>query len=50
MIRTFGAEDLKIHSATSVPLPHFVETFMDNGYYDMYKITEGSVTSTLMAS
>src|SRR6266487_849783 len=22
----------------SAPLPHFVETFMDNGYYDMYKI------------
>ena len=29
----------KIHFRNvSAPLPHFVETFMDNGYYDMYKI------------
>ena len=27
MIRYFAA-----------PLPHFVETFIDNGYYDMWKI------------
>src|SRR5205823_1368108 len=25
-------------SNVSAPLPHFVETFMDNGYYDMWKI------------
>ena len=36
----WGGEDLEDSlSATSMrPLPHFVETFMDNGYYDMYKI------------
>ena len=29
----------KIHFRNvSAPLPHFVETFMDDGYYDMYKI------------
>ena len=29
----------KIHFRNvSAPLPHFVETFVDNGYYDMYKI------------
>ena len=22
------------------PLPHFVETFLDNGYYDLYKVVE----------
>jgi mannonate dehydratase len=22
----------------SAPLPHFVETFVDNGYYDMYAV------------
>lgn len=40
MIRTFGAEKIwKIHFRNvSAPLPHFVETFMDNGYYDMSKI------------
>src|ERR1700742_2275853 len=40
MIRYFGAEKIwKIHFRNvSAPLPHFVETFMDNGYYDMYKI------------
>ncbi len=40
MIRYFGAETIwKIHFRNvSAPLPHFVETFMDNGYYDMYKI------------
>src|SRR5215472_15300030 len=40
MIRYFGAQKIwKIHfrNVTS-PLPRFVETFMDNGYYDMYKI------------
>jgi len=40
MIRYFGAQKIwKIHFRNvSAPLPHFVETFMDNGYYDMYKI------------
>jgi mannonate dehydratase len=40
MIRFFGASKIwKIHFRNvSAPLPHFVETFMDNGYYDMYKI------------
>jgi mannonate dehydratase len=40
MIRYFGAEKIwKIHFRNvSAPLPHFAETFMDNGYYDMYKI------------
>jgi mannonate dehydratase len=40
MIRAFGAKKIwKIHFRNvSAPLPHFVETFMDNGYYDMWKI------------
>lgn len=40
MIRYFGAEKIwKIHFRNvSGPLPHFVETFMDNGYYDMYRV------------
>jgi mannonate dehydratase len=40
MIRYFGADKIwKIHFRNvSAPLPHFVETFMDNGYYDMWKI------------
>jgi mannonate dehydratase len=40
MIRHFGAGKIwKIHFRNvSAPLPHFVETFMDNGYYDMWKI------------
>ena len=40
MIHYFGPEKIwKIHFRNvSAPLPHFVETFMDNGYYDMYKI------------
>jgi mannonate dehydratase len=40
MIRYFGAKKVwKIHFRNvSAPLPHFVETFMDDGYYDMYKI------------
>lgn len=40
MIRYFGAKKIwKIHFRNvSAPLPHFVETFMDNGYYDMWKI------------
>jgi len=40
MIRAFGAQKIwKIHFRNvSAPLPHFVETFMDDGYYDMWKI------------
>ena len=40
MIRYFGAGKIwKIHFRNvSAPLPHFVETFMDDGYYDMNKI------------
>jgi mannonate dehydratase len=40
MIRHFGAQKIwKIHFRNvSAPLPHFVETFMDNGYYNMHKI------------
>jgi mannonate dehydratase len=40
MIRYFGAKKIwKIHFRNvTAPLPHFVETFMDNGYYDMRKI------------
>ena len=40
MIRYFGNKKIwKIHFRNvSAPLPHFVETFMDNGYYDMWKI------------
>ncbi|HWD97534.1 MAG TPA: mannonate dehydratase [Bryobacteraceae bacterium] len=42
MIRYFGANKIwKIHFRNvSSPLPRFVETFMDNGYYDMYKIAK----------
>jgi mannonate dehydratase len=45
MIRYFGPEKIwKIHFRNvSAPLPHFVETFMDNGYYDMSKIMEALV-------
>jgi mannonate dehydratase len=40
MIRHFGAGKIwKIHFRNvSAPLPHFVETFMENGYYDMSRI------------
>jgi mannonate dehydratase len=40
MIRYFGANKIwKIHFRNvSAPLPHFVETFMADGYYDMWKI------------
>jgi mannonate dehydratase len=40
MIRYFGASKIwKIHFRNvSAPLPHFVETFMDDGYYDMWRI------------
>ncbi len=40
MVRYFGAQKIwKIHFRNvSAPLPRFVETFMDNGYYDLYKV------------
>lgn len=40
VIRHFGKSKIwKIHFRNvNAPLPHFVETFMDNGYYDMWKI------------
>lgn len=40
-IRYFGEKGklFKIHFRNvSQPLPHFVETFLDNGYMDMYKV------------
>ena len=45
MIRYFGADKIwKIHFRNvTAPLPHFIETFMDNGYYDMSKIMEALV-------
>jgi mannonate dehydratase len=39
-IRYFGGQDkiFKVHYRTvDKPLPHFVETFVDDGYYDMYR-------------
>ncbi len=38
-IRHFGNEKIwKVHFRNvNAPLPHFIETFMDNGYYDMYQ-------------
>ena len=44
--RFFGSQKklFKIHfrNVTS-PLPHFTETLMDDGYYDMYKVVEALV-------
>lgn len=39
-IRAFGPQKIwKVHFRNvSAPLPHFVETFMDNGYYPMAKV------------
>jgi len=40
-IRYFGGRKriFKVHFRNvDAPLPHFVETFMDNGYMDMYKV------------
>jgi mannonate dehydratase len=40
-IRYFGEQKriFKVHFRNvSAPLPHFVETFIDNGYMDMYKV------------
>jgi len=40
-IRDFGSQKkiFKVHFRNvSAPLPHFVETFVDNGYMDMYQV------------
>lgn len=40
-IRYFGKQNkiFKVHLRNvNAPMPHFVETFLDDGYYDMYKI------------
>jgi mannonate dehydratase len=45
-IRHFGPrkEIYEIHFRNvSSPLPHFHETFVDNGYYDMYKVMKALV-------
>jgi mannonate dehydratase len=46
VIKYFGAQKklFKIHfrNVTS-PLPHFTETLMDDGYYDMYKVMQALV-------
>jgi len=46
VIRYFGSRKrlFKIHFRNvTAPLPHFTETLMDDGYYDMYKIMEALV-------
>lgn len=45
-IREFGAQGkiYKVHFRNvDAPLPHFVETFVDNGYMDMYKVMRALV-------
>jgi mannonate dehydratase len=45
-IRHFGREKkiYEIHFRNvSSPLPHFHETYVDNGYYDMYKVMKALV-------
>jgi len=45
-IKFFGGQKklFKIHFRNvSSPLPHFTETLMDDGYYDMYKVMEALV-------
>lgn len=45
-IKYFGGlkKLFKVHFRNvSAPLPHFTETFMDDGYYDMYKVMEALV-------
>jgi mannonate dehydratase len=42
-IRYFGERDkiFKVHFRNvDQPLPHFVETFVDNGYQDMYEVAK----------
>src|SRR4051794_14237830 len=45
MIRYFGGKKIfKIHFRNvSAPLPHFTETMIDDGYYDMNKIMRALV-------
>jgi mannonate dehydratase len=46
VIRYFGPRKrlFKIHFRNvTAPLPHFTETLMDDGYYDMYKVMEALV-------
>ena len=46
VIKYFGAQKklFKIHFRNvSSPLPHFTETLMDDGYYNMYKVMEALV-------
>ena len=41
MIRYFGPRNKIFQVETrnvSAPLPHYTETFIDNGYYDMYQV------------
>jgi mannonate dehydratase len=45
-IRAFGRQNKiwKVHFRNvNAPLPHFVETLMDNGYYEMSRIMEALV-------
>lgn len=45
-IKYFGGQKklFKVHFRNvSAPLPHFHETFMDDGYYDMYKVMDALV-------
>ena len=45
-IKYFGGQKklFKVHFRNvSAPLPHFIETFMDNGYMDMYKVMKALV-------
>jgi mannonate dehydratase len=45
-IKYFGGKKklFKVHFRNvSAPLPHFTETLMDDGYYDMYKVMEALV-------
>ncbi len=47
MIEYFGPEKIwQIHFRNvSAPLPHFVETIVDNGYYDLYKVAKALVAA-----
>jgi mannonate dehydratase len=45
-IKYFGGKKklFKVHFRNvSAPLPHFTETLMDDGYYDMYKVMKAMV-------
>ncbi len=45
-IKYFGSQKklFKVHFRNvSAPLPHFVETLLDDGYYDMYKVMKAMV-------